>query len=70
MALGANYVTGSGLYPYSMPQVMAFLPINYIVETSPALATFDAGLISEMTGAVIYQPYSRNIGPKCNWPAA
>lgn len=54
MALGANYVTGSGLYPYSMPQVLAFYPINYIVETSPALATFDAGLISEMAGAVIY----------------
>jgi hypothetical protein len=47
-------VTGSGLYPYAQPQVFSWLPINYIVETSPALATFDAGLISEMKGAVLY----------------
>jgi hypothetical protein len=54
MALGANYVTSSGLYPYSMPQVFSFYPVNYIVESTPVLTTFDAGLISEMAGAVVY----------------
>jgi len=62
MALGQVYVTSAGLSPYSMPQVFAFYPINYIVESTPVLTTFDAGLISELTGAVIYSSYSSNVG--------
>ncbi len=68
MALANSYVTSSGLAPYAMPQVFAFYPQNYIVETTPAFSTFDAALLSELAGSVAFQSYSRNIGPKISWP--
>ncbi len=52
--MGNNTATSSGFAPYATPIITAFYPINYIVESPPVFTTFDAGLISEMAGAVEY----------------